>query len=431
MINRTFFPVLAIGLAFNLSSPIMAKDWPNYRGASLDGKTSEPILRAWPSDGLKNSWRVPLTDGFSSFTTGGGKAFTLVSRAIDGVKRETVVALDVASGKESWAYPIAVSKYDGGGDSGTPENKGGDGPRSTPSFLDGRVYVLSFELKVVCLDASSGKEIWVRDVIKQHAGRNIQWQNAASPAVFGKWVFVAGGGAGQALLALDRVSGVTVWKSQDDLMTHATPVVTTIGGQEQVIYFTQSGLVALNTQDGKLLWRHPFKYSVSTAASPVVSGDIVYCTAGYGVGSTAVRVAKSGDQWTVNELWRTPGNKIANHWSTPVAHNGYLYGMFSFKEYGNGPLKCVELETGKEMWSQPGFGAGNVILADGQVMALGDAGQLVLMKPDPKSYREVARMKSVQGKCWSTPIVSNGKVFVRSTKEGAAFDIAPAVSGLK
>lgn len=429
MTMKTTF-LAAVALFATSSTSLIAEpaDWPQYRGRRLDGTTTEKISQSWPSTGLKAVWKTPLNSGFSSFTTGGGKAFTLVTKSVEGVNRETLVALDAESGKEAWSYPLDISKYDGGGDSGSNENKGGDGPRSTPSFADGKVYAMSLRLKLVCLDANSGKLLWSRNLVDQHGGSNIKWQNAASPVIDGDLIFVAGGGAGQALLGLNRMTGEVVWKGQDDVMTHATPIVTDIAGQRQVIFFTQSGLVALAPKSGQVLWRHKFPFSVSTAASPVVSGDIVYCSAGYGVGSTAVRLKKDGDRWEATEMWRLTGNKICNHWSTPVVVGKYLYGMFSFKEYGSGPMKCVELETGKEMWAKPGFGPGNLILVDGTLLALSDAGELVLVKADPKGYSELARTKAVDGKCWSTPVVSHGKILVRSTKEGAAFRAAGSLS---
>jgi outer membrane protein assembly factor BamB len=220
------------------------------------------------------------------------------------------------------------------------------------------------------------------------------------------------------------------WKAHDEKMTHATPVAATILGQRQVIFFTQSGLVSVRPGDGSPLWRHPFRYSTSTAASPVVSGDIVYCAAGYGVGAGAVRISSKGSAMQATELWRSTGNQpVANHWSTPVAHDGHLYGMFSFKEYGSGPLKCVNLETGKVVWEKEGFGAGNVILAGKQVVALADDGQIVLVEASPKAYTELARAKVVGGKCWSTPVLDGGRLFVRSTTEAVALDVAQRRSG--
>jgi len=195
-----------------------------------------------------------------------------------------------------------------------------------------------------------------------------------------------------------------------------------------VIFFTQKGLVAVKPENGQVLWRHPFRFNVSTAASPVVENDIVYCSAGYGVGSTAIQLSKNGDSFEVKELWRITGDKVANHWSTPIVKDGYLYGMFQFKQYGDGPMKCVELKTGKEIWSQAGFGPGNVTLVGDKLVALTDGGELVLINPSPDGYHELARFQAVTGKCWSTPSISNGRIYVRSTKEGGAFDASPKLS---
>src|SRR6185369_4169875 len=126
-----------------------------------------------------------------------------------------------------------------------------------------------------------------------------------------------------------------------------------------------------------VLWRYPFKYNVSTAASPIIAGDIVYCSAGYGVGAGAAKITKNGDVWEATEIWRETGNKIANHWSTPILKDGYLYGMFQFKEYGEGPIKCVDVATGQVKWEQAGFGPGQVVRVGGDVLALSDAGQLI------------------------------------------------------
>jgi outer membrane protein assembly factor BamB len=111
-----------------------------------------------------------------------------------------------------------------------------------------------------------------------------------------------------------------------------------------------------------------------------------------------------------------------------VSQDGYLYGLFGFKEFAKAPLKCVEIATGKEMWSKPGFGPGGCTLVDGYVLVLSDAGELVLVKATPTAYNEVARTHAVAGKCWSTPAVSNGKIYARSTKEGACLDVSPEIT---
>ena len=264
----------------------------------------------------------------------------------------------------------------------------------------------------------------MHDLIKENGARNISWNSAASPVVDGDLVLVMGGGAGQSLLAFHVKTGELAWKGETEAITHATPVVTTILGERQVIFYCQSGLVALAVKDGKVLWKFPYKYKVSSAASPVVGGEVVFCSAGYGVGGGACKITKTGDTFAATPLWQTPGDtEVANHWSTPVCKDGYLYGMFSFKN-NKGPLKCVELATGAVKWVQPGFGQGNVILADGKVLALAENGDLVVVEAAPAAYSEVGRVKAVEGKCWSTPAVSNGRIYVRSTQQGACLDVS-------
>ncbi len=407
---------------------VRAADWSQFRGPNHDSTSPEKILKQWPAEGPRQLWKTPLTDGFSSFTVSHGRAFSLVQRSIDSANQEVCVALNADTGKELWAVPLGVAKYDGGGDSGTSDNKGGDGPRSTPTVDGEKVYAFSGRLVLYCLEAVTGKTIWKMDLIAEHAGQNIRWQNAASPMIDGDLIFVAGGGPGQSLLAINKTDGRVVWKGQAEIMTHSTPVATIIHGERQVIFFTQSGLVSVAEQTGALLWKQPFKYSTSTAMTPVVAGDIVYCSAGYGVGSGAYKISKSGGSFSAKELWFQPANVINNHWSTPVYKDGYLYGLFGFKEHGKCPLKCVELATGNVIWSQDGFGPGGCILVDGDLLVLGDAGQLVLVEATPKAYTEIARAKVLSGKCWSTPIVSNGRIYARSTKEGVCLDVSTKVA---
>lgn len=410
--------------------PISAAEWPQYRGPALDGSSGEKLTaKTWGPTGPRTVWKVPASGGFSSLTVSEGRVFTVVGRSIDGVAHEVLVALDAESGREIWSAPSSVAKFDGGGNSGTKDNSGGDGPRSTPSVVGGRVYLLDGRLVLSCREAASGREVWRRDLIAEHAGRNITWQNAASPVVEGDLVFVAGGGEGQALLGIDRHTGKTVWKGQDDRMTHATPVVSTLLGERQVVFFTQTGLVSVRPADGDVLWRQPFRFTTSTAASPVIADDLVYCSAGYGVGAGAYRIAKDATGYRSTQVWRAEG-KLQNHWSTPVLYQGHLYGMFGFKEYGACPLKCVEVATGREKWSQAGFGPGNVTRVEGHLIALSDAGELVLVEATPTAYRETARADVLEGKCWSTPTYAGGRIYARSTREAVCVELGREHAGI-
>ena len=414
---------LAAAAALLVALAANAADWPQYRGPNANGFTAEKIQVSWPASGPKQVWKAPMTDGFSTFAVADGKAYTLISRAIANVKNEVCVALDGDSGKELWAIPLGFTKYTGGGDTGAPGNSGGDGPRSTPTVDGNRVYVLSAALVLFCLDARNGEILWKKDLVGEYGAKNITWQNAASPLLEGNLLFICAGGSGQSLLCFHKSAGALVWKGQSDAMTHATPVAATIHGHRQVIFFTQSGLVSVVPGTGDVLWRYKFPYKTSTAASPVVGGDIVFCSAGYGVGAGAVKITKAGNKFEATELWRK-SNQLINHWSSSVYHDGHLYGLFGFKQWEKVPLKCVELATGEEKWSQEGFGQGGTILADGHLVTLAENGDLVVVEATPKSYNETARTKAVTGKCWNNVALANGRIYARSTKEGVCLDVA-------
>jgi outer membrane protein assembly factor BamB len=416
---------LASALAFALPRISDATDWSQFRGPNHDGISPEKILTAWPPAGLRQIWKHPMTDGFSGISVGGGKAFTLVAREVDGASQEVCLALDANSGNELWSAPLGVAHYDMGGDRGLPENNGGDGPRSTPAYDNGRVYTYSSRMVLKCLDAATGSQIWACDIIREHAGHNIHWESAASPLIEGNLVLIAGGGPGEALLAFDKKDGHVVWKGEDDKMTQSSPVAATILGQRQVIFFTQKGLVSVVPETGIVLWRFPFKFQTATGMSPVVCGDIVYCSAGYGVGSSACRITRAASGFTATQMWYQPANILVNQWSTPIYSNGYLYGISGQSKFGVSPLVCVDASSGRVVWSQSGFGPGGCILAGGNVLVLSDAGDLVLVKATPASYQEIARSHVLTGKCWNCASVSNGRIYARSTREGVSLDVSP------
>lgn len=419
---RVFAAVLPCAVPLSAAG---ATDWPFYRGPSGNGVTAAALGKPWDASGPKAVWKTEVTGGFSSIAVADGVAATLMTREFEGTDMEFCVAMDPATGKELWATPLKMAKYQKGGESGTPDNKGGDGPRGTPAIAGGRVYAYGANLDLYCFDAKTGEKLWEKDVAREFKGKNISWQNAISPLVLDGMVIVAGGGKGAAFLAFDAKSGALKWKGENDTITHATPVPAEIHGVKQVVFFTKEGLVSVAPADGKVLWRQPFKFNVSTAASPVVWEDVVYCSAGYGVGSAAYRVVKKGSEFELEELWRKEGEEVCNHWSTPVVKDGFLYGMFSFKQYGNGPVKCVDIRTGEVKWSREGFGPGNVILAKDNILALSDKGELVIIEPSPDGYKELARADVLDGKCWSTPVLANGRIFARSTREAGCFSIIP------
>jgi outer membrane protein assembly factor BamB len=430
--------ILTLAL-FAFSQRTYAADWIQVRGPNSDGSAPGEI-KPWPSDNVRYLWRRQIRNGFSSFVIRDKTLATLALRERDGVRVEACLALDADTGRQKWVTLLTVAKYtnehmpankDGSAAWGADGNQGGDGPRSTPSIDGDRVYVMTSALTLYALDLATGEILWSHDLMREHAGQHIYYENSASPLIVKDLVIVAGGGAGQSILAFNKSTGQVAWKTLDEQLTHSTPTFTKIHNTPQAIFYTRSGLVSLQPATGDILWRYPFPYRVSAAISPVVAGDLVYCSSGYGIGSGVAKIENQNGAFFTEEIWRLRKNEpVANYWSTPIHKDGYLYGMFGFKKFATAPFKCVDIQTGEVKWEQPGFGHGNVIAVGQNLVALTGYGDLVLIEPTPHAYRELARAKVLTGKCWGMPIFSNNRIYLRSTTEAACLDFAPESSAI-
>ena len=397
-------------------------EWTQYRGSNHDGVSLEAIRTNWSAVPPRQVWKVPLDPALSSVTIAGGRVFTQVRRTLEDEDKDFCVALNAETGAEIWATLIGPGDYPNEGVNDEP-GEDNDGPRSTPSVDGDRVYVLSSYLRLVCLEAATGNEVWSRDLVSEYGGYVIPWQNAASPLVMGELVLVNGNAPNQCLMAFNKQNGAVAWQRHNDAMTHATPVAATIGGVRQAIFYAQSGLVSVLPENGDVLWRFSVSYNgVSSAASPVVVGNRVYCSRAYPTqaGAVVVAVTNVGGTFTATQVWARP-NQLLNHWCTPVHHNGHLYGMFgqSFLTF-----KCVDFNTGTERWSVSGFGYGSVLAVGGNILAVSATGELVLVSPNTNAYTEIARFRPFTGKCWNAGALSDGRIYVRTCREGVSLDVA-------
>jgi len=400
------WPLLAL-------AQVQAADWPGFRGDNCDGQAeASTSLKSLAT--AKELWRIPLGESFSQISIAGDKAVVFVMKG----KGEAAVCLDPKSGKEQWSTPI---------DSTTNTDTHGQGPRATPAISAGMVFVYSSSMKLVALDLSTGKTLWHQDILKDYGGRKIGWGPAASPLVVDDRVIVIGGGAGKGIMAFDKKTGKAAWSATDDVHTHATPTVAVIEGQKQVIAFMVSGLVSVDAKSGDVLWRYPFSYKVSTAASPIVGGikgNIVFCSAGYQVGAGACRVSKQGASWTAKELWK---NSIQNHWASGIHKDGYIYCLDGFKN-GKCPLVCLDIETGDIKWKKDNFGSqGGLIRVGDGILINTPNGDLVLVEASPAGYSERGRLSAFAGgkhRIWNAPSFADGRVFVRDTlSEAVCFEV--------
>jgi outer membrane protein assembly factor BamB len=379
--------------------------WTDFRGARRDGHyTAGPIRTDWTT--LQPLWRQPAGAGYASFVVAGGRAFTIEQRGYD----EVAAGYDILSGRELWTNAWKALFR---------ESMGGPGPRATPTWHDGRLYVLGAAGEFRALDAATGRTLWRTDILADAGTDNIQWGMAAAPLVVDNTVVVLPGGAnGQSVVAYDRQSGRRVWGALDDRASYSSPMLVTLAGVRQIVTFTATRLVGLSPETGRLLWEFPWKTQNEVNASqPLVAGpDRVFISSGYGMDAAMLQLTAGADrQLTVHELWRT--NRMNNVFTSSVLHDGFIYGL------DESILTCLDASTGELKWKGGRYGYGQVMLASGHLIVLTEQGELALVRADPKAHREITRFPAIEGKTWNHPAMSDGILLIRNIEEMAAFNL--------
>ncbi len=380
--------------------------WTDFRGPHRDGHYRErPILTVWPGDGLKPLWKQPVGGGYASFVIARGRAFTIEQRDT----QEVVAAYDLATGRQLWTAAWTALFREG---------MGGNGPRATPTWADGRVYALGAMGELRCLDETTGQTFWRANILEDAGASNLQWGMAAAPLIVDDTVIVVpGGGRGRSVAAYDRKSGKRAWSALDDQAAYSSPMLVTIDGVRQVLVFSASRLVAISPEHRTVLWEYPWKtnYDVNAAQPLLIGENRVFISSGYGAGGAVIEVTRSDDAFSVREIWRN--NRMKNQFTSSVLHEGFIYGL------DEAILACLDAATGAVKWKGGRYGYGQIMLASGHLIVLTEEGDLVLVRATPDSHQEVGRFSALNGKTWNHPAMSGGYLLVRNINDMAAFDL--------
>ncbi|MGB2715483.1 MAG: PQQ-binding-like beta-propeller repeat protein [Vicinamibacterales bacterium] len=390
------------------STPRGSTYWTDFRGPLRDGHYRQQAIRTdWPADGLKPLWKEPIGGGYASIVIANGRAFTIEQRGA----QEVVAAYDVASGRELWTN---------GWNAAFREMMGGDGPRATPTWAEGRVYALGAQGEFRAIEDGTGRAVWRTNILEDAGARNLQWGMSASPLVVNNTVVVLPGGPnGQSVVAYDRASGTRAWSAQGDQQAYSSPMLVTLAGVRQIVVFSAARLMGLSSDGGKVLWEYPWKTQFDINASqPLVVGDNrLFLSSGYGTGAAVIELTRTGDALSVREVWRNI--RMKNQFSSSVLQDGYIYGL------DEAILACVDAATGDLKWKGGRYGYGQVILASGHLVVLTEDGNLALVRATPERHEERVRFPVLEGKTWNVPAMSDGFLLVRNLAEMAAFDLRP------
>ncbi len=381
--------------------------WHEFRGPNRDGDYGNtPILTNWPAEGLTPIWKQPIGAGYASFVAAASRAFTIEQRG----PQEVVAAYDVATGRELWtnAWPAEFR-----------ESMGGDGPRATPTWHDGRLYALGATGEFRALDDANGRVIWRTNILTDNGANNLAWGMSAAPLVVGETVIVLPGGPnGRSVVGYNRATGQRVWSALNDQQAYASPMLVTLNGVRQILVVSATRLMGLTPSDGTLLWEYPFAtYNGINASQPLVVGDNrVFISSSYGAGAAMLELSRgAGGNITVREVWRN--NRMKNRFSSSVLQKGIIYGL------DEAILAAIDAETGELKWKGGRYGYGQVLLAGDRLIVLTEDGDLALVRATPERHEEVTRFPVLEGKTWNVPALAGGYLLVRNLSEMAAFDL--------
>ena len=402
MRSRLLIALAAFVTLASISGSGQTTDWYQWRGPNRDGKSAETgLLKEWPAAGPPLIWRAAgFGTGYSSFTSADGRLYTLGARE----KTEYVIAIDAGTGKKVWE---AVS--------GTLfSNDRGDGPRSSPTIDGDRLYALGGNGDLSCLNIKTGQAVWKKNILQEFKGQNTVWGISESPLVLEDRVLVNAGGPDASVVALNKMTGAVIWRSQSDPAAYSSAVVAQVGDVRQAVFFAANRAMGLDVRDGRLLWTYD-KANNRTAniATPIVSGDKVFISSNYGTGAALLELSKFG----AREVYFT--RDMMNHYSSSVLVGDVLYG------FSNSILTAMQFATGKVGWVNRSVGKGSVIYADQRLYLYSENGVVALAEPNPATYVEHGRFRITTGELptWSLPIITNGKLILRDQNTVYAYDV--------
>jgi outer membrane protein assembly factor BamB len=397
------------------ASPSDRFDWPQWRGPNRDATSPETgLLKQWPKEGPPLAWKAKrLGRAYSSVSVAGGRVFTMGDRQ----GAEYVIALDAATGKELWASRV-----------GEPWK--GEGPRCTPTVDGDLLYALSPHGDLVCLETAGGTERWRKSLPRDFDGRMMSgWGYSESPLVDGDRLIVTPGGKAATLVALDKKTGETVWKSPvpgGDGAAYASAIAADLDGRREYVQFLGRGVVGVDAADGKFLWRYdkPANGTANTV-TPLYHDHCVFAASAYGRGGGLVRLPAANASGKPQELYFT--KQMKNHHGGVVLVDGCLYGANG----GNGEqriyaLVCLDFKTGDVKWESREAGKGSLAYADGRLYYRNENGPMLLVEANPKRYVERGRFTPpdcTKHNVWAHPVIANGRLYLRDQDVLLSYDI--------
>jgi outer membrane protein assembly factor BamB len=383
-------------------------DWPNWHGPQHNGISNEINWQSnWPPEGPEILWRTSVGTGFSSMAVSDGQVYTMGNTGKKKAKKEkehkdVVYCLDASTGREIWRYEYAC-RLD-------PQHYEG-GPSATPTVNGEEVYTLSKDGDVFCLNKTTGKVIWHRQLVREPGIKPPRWGFAGSPLIVGQKLILNAGTNG---IALDKQNGQVLWQNGKTQAGYATAVYYKTGNVDCVAIFGAQAMYGVRVKDGSQVWQFPWKTKwdenvsdpiiINTPSSPETYE--VFITSGMNTGCARLKLQHNG---SVKQIWRN--KSMCCHLNGCILWQGYLYGFDDSK------FKCVDYQDGREKWSVGDLGKGSLMMtSDGRMIILSEKGKLIIAPASPEKYSPIAQTRILKGRCWTVPVLSGGRIYARNAR---------------
>ncbi|MFH1417818.1 MAG: PQQ-binding-like beta-propeller repeat protein [Planctomycetota bacterium] len=408
-----------VGLLILMTARVSAVDWPCFRGAGHDGISTESrFVTRWPESGPEVLWSREVGPAFSSFAIVGDRLYTCGT----GDAQQVLFCLGTSDGGVVWQRAFEPQITD--------PDKHLFGARATPTWNEGRVYVVGGHGLILCCDAGTGEVTW-----KHQLTNKPNWGYSGSVLIQDDLAIVSGGTSDGALCALNKKTGSIVWKCGDDPAAYATPYPFTFDGKRYICGIMAQSVIVAELETGRRVLRVPWpSHSGVNASSPIFHDGCLFVSTGYGHGSALFKLSRSDDGLlAADEIWRN--TKMCNKFQTPVLLDGKLY---SSDESG---LKCVDFTTGKRHWRKGGIKHGGLTAADGHLILLTEKGELRIAGASAEGFEPLAEAKLFEGtsysvlqriarqrqgsRCWTVPVLCGGKLYVRNHDTIVCVDLRP------
>ena len=410
-----------------LVSVATGDDWPQWRGSARNGMSAETgLLQSWPEGGPPLAWKASgLGAGFSSLAVAGGRVFTMG----DQDESQYVIALD-ESGRHLWKQKIGPAWEDRYA-----------GPRGTPTLDGDRLFAVGTEGDLVCLDTATGQVTWQRSLTQDFDGQMMsRWKFSESPLVDGDRLVVTPGGPEAALVALDKRSSKEIWRSRipdlgpngKDGAAYSSVVVSQGAGVRQYVQLMGRGVVGVDAGTGEFLWGYNrVANGTANVSTPIIHGDYVFASTGYGTGSALLRLRRTSGGLEAEEVYFLEAKTLQNHHGGMILHQGHVYAGTG---HNRGFPICLEMLSGKVKWGpvrNAGKNSAAISYADGHLYFRYQNGWMLLLEVTSEGYREKGSflIPEVRHPSWSHPVISGGKLYLREQDQLSVYDIRAGEGG--